>query len=73
MDSNEKKLIRKSIFHYIFQFMIFKIFQNCLPLYQWHHNGNNAYFKSSNNLHNANHENISKHICGMTTTNSNKL
>jgi hypothetical protein len=27
----------KSIFHCMFQFMVFKIFQNCLPLYQWHH------------------------------------
>jgi hypothetical protein len=29
--------IRKSILHYISQFMVFKIFQNRLFLYQWHH------------------------------------
>jgi len=27
----------KIIFHCMSQFMVFKIFQNCLPLYQWHH------------------------------------
>jgi hypothetical protein len=32
-----KKIIKKSIFNFIFQVMIFKIFQNCSPLYQWHH------------------------------------
>jgi hypothetical protein len=29
-----KILYKKSIFHYISQFMVFKIFQNCLPVYQ---------------------------------------
>jgi hypothetical protein len=33
----EVLLARKSMFHYISQFVIFTIFQNCLPLYQWHH------------------------------------
>jgi hypothetical protein len=32
-----KGLYKKSVFHCIFQFMAFKIFQNGLPLYQWHH------------------------------------
>jgi hypothetical protein len=38
INSNEQNtLLKKSIFHYIFQFMVFKIFQNRLLLYQWHH------------------------------------
>jgi hypothetical protein len=32
-----KKIIKKFIFHCISQFMVFKIFQNYFPLYQWHH------------------------------------
>jgi hypothetical protein len=32
-----KKNYKKSIFHCICQSMVLKIFQNCLPLYQWHH------------------------------------
>jgi hypothetical protein len=38
INSNEyKNFINKFIFHYISQFMVLKVFQNCLPLYQWHH------------------------------------
>jgi hypothetical protein len=33
----DKKIIKRSIFHGISQFMVFKIFQNRIPLYQWHH------------------------------------
>ncbi len=32
-----KRIYKKSIFNFISQFMVFKIFQNFLPLYQWHH------------------------------------
>jgi hypothetical protein len=32
-----KGLYKKSIFHCISQFIVFKIFQNCPPLYPWHH------------------------------------
>jgi len=32
-----KKFYKKIIFHCIFQSMVFKIFQNYLLLYQWHH------------------------------------
>jgi hypothetical protein len=32
-----KYFILKSIFHCTSQFMVFKIFTNCLLLYQWHH------------------------------------
>jgi hypothetical protein len=32
-----KDFIKKFIFHWISQFMVFKIFPNCIPLYQRHH------------------------------------
>jgi hypothetical protein len=33
----KKILLKNSIYHCISQFLVFKIFQNCLPLCQWHH------------------------------------
>jgi hypothetical protein len=37
INSNEQRTLEKNPFHCISQFMVFKIFQNCLLLYQWHH------------------------------------
>jgi hypothetical protein len=34
---NKKIYEKKSILHCVSQFMVFKKFQNCFPLYQWHH------------------------------------